>query len=253
MAVMEELWDQILLFPPGNALFAHLIFPHYPYLYKEDCSISSFIEEWNSQELAVHFDERYLGNGHGDISQRREQRYGHYFQQLQCLYAKLDKLFLGMKSAGIFDDSIIILHGDHGSRNNRYEPVAENVALLTEDDYKDAFSTLFAIKIPGKPGGYDNSVLPLEQLLAQCLQIPQEFQSATTRGKAKPFVYLRPEIMPQDSRDMKEVVYPALAQNGRQERAVLSVEERTPRSRVLDHMIGSKAFLHKEVMDEKTL
>jgi hypothetical protein len=161
MSFADNLWGEILRTAPGNVVFAHVMLPHFPYLYQEDCSLSP-VEQWNSRELAFLFDERYAGVGHLDISQRREERYGHYFQQLQCLYAQLDRLFARMKSVGIFDDSIIILHGDHGSRIVQHEPIAENAALLTEDDYKDAFSTLYAIKIPGKHGGYDSSVHSLE-------------------------------------------------------------------------------------------
>lgn len=214
MAVLDDLWGEILRAPPGNVVYAHVMLPHFPYLFKEDCSISP-MEEWNSRELAYLFDERYLGNGHRDISQRREERYGRYFQQLQCVYAKLDELFLSMKSAGIFDDSIIILHGDHGSRNVQHEPITQNMALLTEDDYKDAFSTLYAIKIPGKPGGYDSSAHPLEELLAQSLQIPQELQSLKTTGTFKHFVYLNRKDG-KDGEDMLEVAYPVFDQSWRQ-------------------------------------
>ena len=214
MAIMDKLWGQILMVPPGNVFFAHLIFPHFPYLYQEDCSISRY-EEWNSRELYVLFDDRYLGIGHRD-SQKREERYDRYFQQLHCLYSRLDKLFLSMKNAGIFDDSIIILHGDHGSRNVQHQPIKENLAQLTEDDYKDAFSTLYAIKIPGNPGGYDSSVYPLEELLAQSLQIPPQVPSLKTAEKPKPFVFLRPFDLQGNSEAMTEVLYPALAQGGRQ-------------------------------------
>jgi hypothetical protein len=208
MEIMEGLWDEVLMVPPGNVLFAHLLLPHYPYLYNADCSTHSSIEDWKTGTNFGEF--RSLRNGQNS-SQLREEQYSLYFQQLQCLYARLDKLFLGMKRAGVFDDSIIILHGDHGSRTFRHEPTPDNVALLTEDDYKDAFSTLYAIKIPGKPGGYDSSVLPLEQLLAQFLQIPQELRSVTT-GKFTPFVYLPSK----KGGDFVEVAFPMFTQSGRQ-------------------------------------
>ena len=209
MAIMEGLWDEVLLVPPGNVFLAHLLLPHYPYLYKGDCSTHSSIEDWITGTNVADF--RSLRDGQ-NISQLREEQNSLYFQQLRCLYTNLDKLFLRMKKAGVFDDSIIIIHGDHGSRNFRYEPTVENVDLLTEDDYKDAFSILYAIKIPGKPGGYDSSVLPLEQLFAQSLQIPQELLSVSTTGKFTPFVYLPSK----KGGDFVKVAFPVFAQSGRQ-------------------------------------
>jgi hypothetical protein len=208
MEIMDGLWDEVLRVPPGNVLFAHLLLPHYPYLYNADCSPHSSIEDWKTGTNFGEF--RSLRNGQNS-TQLREEQYQLYFQQLQCLYARLDTLFLGMKRAGVFDDSIIIVHGDHGSRTFRHEPTPENVALLTEDDYTDAFSTLYAIKIPGKPGGYDSAVLPLEQLLAQSLQIPQELRLGTT-GKLTPFVYLPSK----EGGAFLEVAFPMFAHSGRQ-------------------------------------
>jgi hypothetical protein len=209
MEIMEGVWDEVVMVPHGNVFLAHLLLPHFPYLYKEDCLTHRSTEDWITGTNVDGF--RSLGDGQ-DIGQLREEQYSLYFQQLRCLYTNLDKLFLRMKQAGVFDDSIIIIHGDHGSRNFRYEPTVENVDLLTDDDYKDAFSILYAVKIPGKPGGYDRSVLPLEQLLAQSLQVPQEFLPAPTARKFTPFVYLPSK----KGGDFMEVAFPVFSQSERQ-------------------------------------
>jgi hypothetical protein len=95
-----------------------------------------------------------------------------------------------MRAAGVYDDSIIILHGDHGSRIDMNDPTPKNQHALTNQDLVDGFSTLFATKIPGKLGGYDKSPSPLEQLFANFV-----FQAGLTPtnirpGKSEPYVYL---------------------------------------------------------------
>lgn len=205
MSVVEGMWGEILRAQPGSVFFAHVMLPHFPYLYREDCSLTP-IEQWNGRELGFLFEERYQADGRADISQRRVQRYDYYFQQLQCLYVELDRLFTRMKAVGILDDSIIILHGDHGSRIALHEPTPENAGLLTDDDYKDAFSTLYAVRIPGRRGGYDSSTRPLEELLAETLQIPPEQRSAMPAPELEPFVYLRRKDA-SSGEEMRRVAY----------------------------------------------
>jgi phosphoglycerol transferase MdoB-like AlkP superfamily enzyme len=90
-----------------------------------------------------------------------------YFEQLECLYSELDHFFKRMREAGIYDDSIIIIHGDHGSRIFINEPTDKNQHLLTTQDLVDGFSTLFAMKLPGTAARYDKALVPLEQLFAK--------------------------------------------------------------------------------------
>jgi hypothetical protein len=185
LAVLESLWDNILSLPRGTALVAHLLIPHFPYVAKADCSIRSpsgnFL--WNNRGL------RTQAAPTNTIDSRRE-RYGLYFQQVECVYLKLDKLFDRMRATGIYDDSIIIIHGDHGSKIVVTDSISENRHLLTKQDLVDGFSTFFAMKLPGKPGGYDNSPWSLEQLFAKFV-----FEAGLTPTnilieKSEPFVYL---------------------------------------------------------------
>jgi hypothetical protein len=183
LADLKLLWNNILSLPHGTVLFAHLLIPHYPYVALADCTIRPTNRDylWNFSGLVKPSMTR---------SASRAEHYQQYLEQLQCLYLKLDDLFDQMRTAGIYDDSIIVLHGDHGSRIVMTEPTAENQHALTKQDLVDGFSTLFAMKFPGKPGGYDRSPFGLEQLLAKFA-----FEAGLTPAnrldeKSDPYVYL---------------------------------------------------------------
>jgi hypothetical protein len=177
---LKLLWKDISSLPRGRALFAHLMFPHYPYVTLPDCSVRP-PKQWERNGI---FD-----NPSNTVVSRK-QRYQQYFEQLQCVYGKSGELFDRMRAAGTFDNSIILLHGDHGSRILMTPPTPANQQTITERDLADGFSSLFAMKLPGKPATYDTSPWPLEQLLAKFV-----FEAGLTPDrrlpeKTEPFVYL---------------------------------------------------------------
>ena len=182
--VLDDLWQGILSLPPANVLFAHLLSPHSPYITRADCSIRNSVTEWKGRRLPV------IDLITANTPQSREERYPLYFEQVSCLYTKLEQLFNQMKAAGIYDDSIIILQGDHGSRIVLTEPFAANRDVLTHQDIIDGFSTLFAIKIPGQEGGYDTSPLPLEQLLLKGVSDFTDASPTFAPNRPSQFVYL---------------------------------------------------------------
>src|SRR5215831_12865643 len=180
MALIEDLWDNILKLPRGHALFAHVMLPHYPYIYREDCTARP-MTEWRNGLHGMPTQSR--------TDDFRNEFYGLYLQQVQCLYTKLDVLFNRMRAAGMLEDSIIIIHGDHGSRLGLHDPYVVPFNVLTERDYSDAFSTLFAVKLPGKQAGFDPSPRALEELLAEVLAIPLQTAPAGSSKPSEPFVY----------------------------------------------------------------
>jgi hypothetical protein len=185
LADLKLLWSDILSLPHGTILFAHLLLPHYPYVTQSDCSVRptnrNFL--WSSRSL---FEPTSTTN---TIVSRKE-RYQQYLEQLECLYLRLDDLFDRMRAAGIYEDSIIVLHGDHGSRIVLSEPTLENQLTLTKQDLVDGFSTLFAMKLPGKQGGYDASPWPLEQLFAKFAFEAGLSPTNFLPEKSEPYVYL---------------------------------------------------------------
>jgi hypothetical protein len=191
MSAMDAVSKSILQLPRGSMFFAHLLLPHFPYVFREDCSPRAIPESLD-----------YLRSTPPEFrtSEGRSLRYDQYLRQVECVYTKLDDLFKRMQSAGIFSDSIIIIHGDHGSRLGlRFLQEGEQ-GNLTEVDYMDALSTLFAARIPGKPGRYDPSLHAIDDLLIDTLGVSLGRAPANSIPRRKPFIYLhaglRKEQMP---------------------------------------------------------
>ena len=84
---------------------------------------------------------------------------------MECALFSLRQVFDDMKRAGIFEQSIIVLHGDHGSMLAKYLPRYWNIDNLTNSDYRAHFSTLFAVKFPNAEFQIDDRILPLSVLL----------------------------------------------------------------------------------------
>jgi hypothetical protein len=93
-------------------------------------------------------------------------RYPLYLEQVECTHQKLAGLFDAMKAAGVFGRSIIIVHGDHGSRLALAPPDVRYEKEFSHSDYVDSFSTLFAVKEPRSASGYDERLMPIDRLLA---------------------------------------------------------------------------------------
>ena len=122
---LDDLWENILDLPEGNAVFAHLLIPHYPYVANSDCTIKGSINEWKYSSLLFtpHYPFR---EGMHNTEDSRKTHYQEYFKQVRCIYMKLDELFEKMEHAGIFENAVIAIHGDHGSRIVKREPTIEN-------------------------------------------------------------------------------------------------------------------------------
>jgi hypothetical protein len=171
MPVIEEMWDHIPGSPDGTVFFAHLLLPHHPYVYDKNCSTRENIDDWLDHRVRdwhENADEKPMSNRRND-RESRAKRYQLYFEQIQCQQRMLGELFDNMRNAGVFERAIIIIHGDHGSRIGAVTPISKNKNILTAHDYTDGFSTLFAVKLPGLPSGYDDSMAPIQKLLARSL------------------------------------------------------------------------------------
>jgi hypothetical protein len=112
---------------------------------------------------------------------------------MQCLYRKLNALLLRLQDVGLLEHSIIVMHGDHGSRLGLHDPIDASPAGVEPGDYTDNFSVLYAVRRPGQPGGYDRSIHALETLVADTLELPLDIRTNTHQFDREFFVYLRPK------------------------------------------------------------
>ncbi|HJR75780.1 MAG TPA: hypothetical protein VJ805_02370 [Nitrospiraceae bacterium] len=188
MAMLDELTNTIGHMPSGQALVAHVMLPHFPYAYYGDCSLRP-IHDWKWGDM-------------GDLDEVRTpewraERYEAYLEQLQCLYRKLGDLFAHLKEAGLFEDSIIIAHGDHGSRFSIHHPSLNNLDAMTHADYLDSFSTLFAVKHSRFPPGRDSTPRALDELLLAALGIGDAPGAAPSLTVTPPSVFFSAKETPE--------------------------------------------------------
>ena len=162
--VLDKLEKNIQRLPVGHVLFMHLLLPHDPFIVQANCSMNPSIYDWKTAHRASW---RHLPDPFPNTAELRERSYRQYFEQIECLYSKLEKIFQKMEEVGMFKDSIVILHGDHGGRILNIMPYPWNADKLTDQDIKDIYSTLFAVRTPEATVGYDNTPMCVEQLLAE--------------------------------------------------------------------------------------
>jgi hypothetical protein len=171
MALLDQVTEEIAGALPGSLYFVHVLLPHAPYIYDRSCSIRPNTGQWLFQRRMAFFDRlKRFKTGEGlslnDV-ETREVLYRLYLEQVECTQKKVEELFERMKSAGVFDEAIIVVHGDHGSRVSRFGPGDDRA---TPADFVDLFSVLFAVKMPGQDAGYDRRLLPLDALLKSVVQ-----------------------------------------------------------------------------------
>ena len=163
MTAMDRLLSDIGAAAPGTAYFGHLLLPHFAYVFDRDCRVIPDPANWlNNAEALVAPPFR-------NTEATRSARYQRYFEQVRCLHRMLAEIFAALGQADRFDRAIVILHGDHGSRISRLEPMIENVDRLSDADLVDSFSTLFAVRLPGLEAGYDMTTRSIHGLFAEFL------------------------------------------------------------------------------------
>jgi len=159
--VFDRLSDDIARHPRGHAFFAHLLLPHYPYVFDRRCQLRSSTSDWLTNHIATTDGVVY------NTADSRVQKYERYAEQTRCLLTLMDGLFDDLAKRGLLDDAIIVVNGDHGSRIPEHFPSGLTLTkgVLTDRDFSDTFSALYAIHAPGVPSGYDDDPLPLVELL----------------------------------------------------------------------------------------
>jgi hypothetical protein len=135
---------------PGEAYFAHLLLPHYPYATDRDCVLKS-TGSWQMRR--------------SPIASRQERQLA-YLDQLRCATAKVALALEALAASPAGSRSIVIVHGDHGSRITTEDPGIETMDRLRDDDLVASYSTLFAVRAAGIEEGYDASRVPVARLLA---------------------------------------------------------------------------------------
>lgn len=132
----------------GTYNFLHLIWPHYPYVYRRDCSVRPSSDWLNNRVIS--------GSPTPDTLETRRERYRQYFEQTTCLASRMKALI------DVIDgDAIVLLHSDHGSRIT-----IEDRSGIPKTEYDDTmysmdtYGAFAAIRMPGvlEPGVVEDPV-----------------------------------------------------------------------------------------------
>lgn len=171
---------------PGNAYFAHVLLPHSPTIFREDCSIDYGSEPWVRWPHSA-----------GSISNTPESaaiRRARIVPQIKCSLRLLGGLFDELRVSGLYEKATIIVHGDHGTSAYLTRPSAHTMDKLTHRDLQEAYSTLFAVKMPGGSFELNTQTRPLNVLMAKtAAEITGKSMDelgAKVRSEEEPFVYL---------------------------------------------------------------
>lgn len=180
MLMFDRVTAAVAKAAPGDLVFVYLGTPHYPYVYDDRCEVYP-LPKW---EEPVNSDSRQLND-----RRSRARRYGRYLEQVRCLQRRLEAMFQAWQKAGIFDRSTIVIHSDHGSKIVEQRALADNRHKLSSADYMDTFSTLFAVKRPGIPPGYDSRIATVQELLGEV--IGRNTADDDAPDEQVPYVFLR--------------------------------------------------------------
>ena len=176
---------------PGYAYFAHILLPHSPLVYRQDCSLDYESESWLRYPASVGL----LGNS----DETRRMRYEKFVLNAKCALRELGTLFNAIKEAGLYERATIVVHGDHGTSAYNYSASVHNIDKLTYRDMREIFSTLFAVKYPGGSFRVNSQITSLNVLMAQTIseitgKSPEELGISVV-DEDEPFVYLG-DVMP---------------------------------------------------------
>ena len=196
--LIDAVVNDVQSHPRGYAYIMHLIAPHAPLAYDADCIIQTqrTYVDTQVQDPFVTWtlvDEKLSVLRAADFEQTRSLRYSRYFEQVKCVTNWLEQLFSALKAINAYDDATIILHSDHGSQIGTLSPREVWQHEMTETDYVDAYSSLFAIK-NGRPGFQNNSFLSLQEILANVME--ELFSTPIDVYRGLEFVYMQSDEHP---------------------------------------------------------
>jgi hypothetical protein len=156
-AVFTALEQDIKSKGNGNYFYAHALLPHGPYTYQSDCSVT--------YDTPISMRVPHIRTEPIQTDLVYETRNGLYFGQIECALRSVAKILDAMKEIDLYDQAIVVVHGDHGSLISPQRPYAQNVANITNANYRAFFSTLFTVRYPSSRYTINDSAVPLSYLL----------------------------------------------------------------------------------------
>lgn len=179
MQVFPALTQDIEQHPQGVYIFAHILLPHSPYVYTNNCQFVKSPDNWY-----INYDEGPVANS----PDRRKLRYHYYLQQMRCVYKPLGDMLTQLDKQGLLSNAYIVIQGDHGSRINEHGAVMGNEPYVNWQDFTDSYDALYAIRTPTSTPGIIPTRLPITYLYGQW--ISEALGQAIPHDNTAPYVYL---------------------------------------------------------------
>ncbi|WP_238364443.1 hypothetical protein [Mesobacterium pallidum] len=160
LAVIDDLEDRMAGLQPGDALIAHLLLPHHPFVLDRDCALKP-MRDWRMPAR--------VWPGATD-----QEIFSAFWDQSECTNTRL------LRALEVLDgreDVTVVIHGDHGAR------------IFWETDREtaeDNLGTFLAVRGPGQVAGIDAAPKRLPALTTDILgaQVSNEVSEALDAPRA---------------------------------------------------------------------
>lgn len=159
--IANRLAEDLESVEPGTLYFAHLMVPHRAFMLDSNCSVNADPRHWYDYPPTEFYDWRNLPHD------SRVRRYEAYFEQLRCSRRLVAAALDALDGSALAEEAIVIVHGDHGSRISSNHVGFGQLDRITDDDLRDNFSTLFAMRAPHMAPGLDDEVRSIQALFAE--------------------------------------------------------------------------------------
>ena len=131
----------------GEAIFAHILLPHAPFVFDRNCVAKKEARQWIGRSNIL------WAYGVENTPEERVLRYRAYIAQSRCTHLRLGEILDRIPARADLSDTTIIIHGDHGSKIVLQEPYARFRNVIRDRDIVDSYSAMFAVKKPGLAAG----------------------------------------------------------------------------------------------------
>jgi hypothetical protein len=179
--LFERLGKDLASAQRGQFFLAHVMMPHYPYIFDDQCRQHP-PEMWLSREDPAAGDVHNTPAG-------RALRYDRYVEQLRCTMRRVDEVIEAIP-AELRTDAVVLVHGDHGSRIARIRPQESRRSELVSSDYADSYSTLFAVRGPGIEPGYETGQVSIACAMRALADTDYRSLSGVSACTSPPTVFL---------------------------------------------------------------
>lgn len=187
LAAIEDLTDSVIADARAGKsayYFAHVLMPHSPFSVYEDCRQDPNLGKWPGSTSP-----RVMATGAENDQQSISIARPAYFRQLGCLYNRIGNMLETLEVNGLLADSLIIFHGDHGSRISfNWPSLNVDHANIVEDDFEN-FGTHFALHRPlaaqgaqGAQGQISDQAISIQAIFAALWEMPLQ-APADSAGK----------------------------------------------------------------------